>query len=94
MREMEVEVDWLESHIMVQLSREIHVAEAQSQTASHKSILVLICPILRQPVLLYTTGEQLGAISQSQLIVRGWWGGEWSKAWSWANRMGRVTREM
>ena len=74
MHEPEVEVDWLESHILVQLSHEIHVAEAQNQTASRESILVLICPIPRHPVLLYTADEQLGAISQSQLIVRGWLG--------------------
>jgi len=63
MGEPEVEVDWLESHILVQFSREIHVAEAQNQTASHESILVLIWPIPRQPVLLYTAGEQVNAIS-------------------------------
>jgi len=74
MREPKVEVDWLESHILVQLSHEIHVAEAQNQTASHESILVLICPIPRQPVLLYTAGEPVDAISRSQLIVRGWCG--------------------
>jgi len=61
------------SLLMVSLRlREIHDAEVQNQTASHESILVLIYRIPRQPVLLYTAGEEVGAISQ--LIVRGWWG--------------------
>ena len=48
----------------VQMSREIHIAEAQNQTASHGSIRLLIYPVPRQPVLLYTAGEQVAAISQ------------------------------
>ena len=70
MREPELEVDQLESSILVQMSREIHVAEPQNQTASHGSMLVLIDPIPRQPVLLYTAGKQVDVISQ--LIVPGW----------------------
>jgi len=69
MREPEVEVDRLKSPILVQMSREIHLAEAQNRTASYGSILMHIHPIPRRSVLLYTAGEQVHAISQ--LIVRG-----------------------
>ena len=65
-----MEVDRLESPILVQMSCEIRLAEAQNRTASHGPLLVLIHPIPRQSVLLYTASEQVDAISQ--LIVRGW----------------------